>query len=188
MPTRSTPVRSALARAGALLGVAPPAPELAVIVGHPVPYRVALPVRARMEEDAGMLVARTGSLVVAALARDMLEGEGEPHPALAAGPRRTLTNMIMGSDALLSALLEEEFRSRELAPESVVRGTGLLGRQRAVCLHGRVDEHGAGGWMEIYGTVKDGILYVLAFRGPGANPERYRAMLARVRDSFVLAG
>jgi hypothetical protein len=186
MPTRSTPVRSALARAGALLGVAQAPRKLNVMVGHPIPYRVALPARARIEEDADLLVARAGELAVLVVARDMLARGQDPPPTPRAEPRRILTSMIMGSDALLFALLAEEFRSREMELQDMVRGTGMLGGERAVCVHGRFREHGPGGWMEMYGTVKDGVLYVLAFTAPGAQAQAHEALLARIRDSFVL--
>jgi hypothetical protein len=186
MPTRSTPVRSALARAGALLGVAPPARKMAVLVGHPIPYRVALPVRARIEDAAGLLVARAGDLAVVVVARDMLAAEETPAPVSGTVPRRILTSMIMGSDALLFALLAEELRGRELELESMVRGTGTLGGQRAVCIQGRFTEHGAGGWIDIHGTVRDGILYVLAFTWSRADPRAHEHLLARIRDSFAL--
>ena len=187
MPTRSTPVRSALARAGALLGVASAAHKLAVRVGHPIPYHVALPVRACIEEDAaGLLVARAGALVVLVVARDMLARDGNPPPVPGTAPRRILTSIIMGSDALLFGVLAEEFRSRELELENVVQGTGTLDGERAVCVQGRFDEHGPGGWMEICGTVKDGVLYVLAFTGPGADLRAHEPLRARIRESFVL--
>lgn len=187
MPIRSTPVRSALARAGALLGAAPAARKLAIRVGHPIPYRVALPARARTEEDAGLLVARAGDLVILVVARDMLAREDQPPPS-ETEPRRILTNMVMGSDALLFGVLAEELRSRELELENVVQSTGTLGGQRAVCVLGRFREHGPEGWIEIHGTVKDGVLYVLAFTGPGVDSGGQEALLARIRGSFVLAG
>lgn len=189
MPIRSTPVRAALARAGAMLGVASTAHRLAVRVGHPIPYHVALPARARIEEDAaGLLVARAGDLVVLVVARDMLARDGDPPPVPGTAPRRILTRMVMGSDALLFGVLAEEFRSRELELQNVVRGTGTLGGERAVCVQGRFDEHGPGGWMEIHGTVKDGVLYVLAFTGPGTDLRAHEPLRARIRHSFALPG
>lgn len=111
MHNPATPVRPALAFAGALFGVAPAAAKLVTRVSDPIPYRIALPEGAERES------------------------------------RRILTNIIMGSDALLFALLDEEFRRRTLELKDVVRRIGSLGGQRAACVRSRTKNAARnGGW------------------------------------------
>ncbi|HEY0017790.1 MAG TPA: hypothetical protein VGC13_15865 [Longimicrobium sp.] len=187
MSNRSTAVRSALAFAGALFGVVPaPARTLVAREGDPVPYRIALPEEAEIETESGLLSARTEDLVVAVVATDMLEGEENPLPVSEPESRRILTSIIMGSDALLFALLDEELRRRKPEFEEVVRGIGMLGGQRAACVRGRVEERGVASWLDIHATVKDGILYMLAFTILGGDVAPHRPLLARIRESFVL--
>ncbi len=184
MRIHSTPVRSALALAGALFGVA--VGKLVVRVGRPIPYRIALPEDAEVAEEPGLLSARTESLFVIVVATDMLEGEENPLPVSEAESRRILTSIIMGSDALLFALLDEEFRRRKLDLRDVVRGIRSLGGQRAACVRGRVHERGVEGWLDIYATVKNGIMYILAFTALGGDLASHEPLVARIRDSFVL--
>lgn len=188
MPKRSTSVRSALAFAGALLGVAPAAAarKLVARAGDPVPYRIALPEEAEIERRPGLLAAQTGNLSVIVVATDMLEGEQNPLPLPKPESRRILTDMIMGSDALLFALLDEEFRRRKLELGDVVRGIGTLGGQRAACVRGRLEEGGVESWLDIHATVKDGIMYLLAFTVLSGGLEPHEALVARIHESFEL--
>jgi len=187
MPIHSTPVRSVLALAGALLGGAPTAGRLVARTGHPIPYRVGLPEGAQIDQAEGLLSARTQRGVgVVVVARDMLQREGSPLPGAGAESRRRMTDIVMGSDKVLFAVLEEELRGRTLELSDVVRGTGTLGGQRAACVQGRLDERGAAAWIDIHGTVRDGVLYVLAFTVRGRNPAQCKPLLARIRESFVL--
>lgn len=190
MRNRSTPVRWALAYAGALLGLAPPAAlrKLAVTVGDPIPYGIALPEDARIEEVPGLLSARTDELAVIVAATDMLEGERSPLAVPEAESRRILTSMIMGSDSLLFALLDEQFRSRKLKLHDVARGNGTLGGQRAACVRGRFEERDVAGWLDIHATVKDGILFMLAFTVRSGDFASHEHLLARIRGSFTLPG
>lgn len=185
MPIRSTRVRSALSLAASLLGVAPAARKLTVRVGHPIPYRIALPEEAAIEEASGLLSARTGDLAVVVVARDMLDGEECP-VASSAPSRRRLTRMLMRSDVLLFTLLEEEFGNRNLRLHDAVRRVRSLGGQWAACVRGRVDDNGVSGWIDIHATVRDGILYMLVFTLSGREPSAHEPLLARIRDSFVL--
>jgi hypothetical protein len=187
MPLRSTRVRSALALAGALLGVAPGGPRLTTRVGHPIPYRIALPEGAAIEEESGLLSARTDGLVVVVVARDML-GDGEHTLPPAAPPRRRLTRLLMNSDLLLFVLLEEEFRNSNLKLHDAVSRVRALGGQWAACVRGRLEEDGLSGWIDIHATVKDGILYMLVFTMSGDDPDAYEPLLARIRKSLVLPG
>lgn len=187
MRKHSTRVRSALSLAGALFGVAPAAAARKFVArtGHPIPFRVELPEDAEIEEGPGLLSARTRDLSIVAAATDMLAGEAHPQTIPEAGSRRILTSLVMGSDALLFGVLEEELQTRKLKLEEVVRGIGTLGGQRAACLQGSFEEHGVRGWLDIHATVKDGILYLLAFAvagGPGSPPP----LFTRIRESFVL--
>lgn len=188
MLKRSTSVRSALAFAGALLGVAPvgAARRLVARTGDPVPYRIALPQGAEIETGPGLLAAQCGNLSVIVVATDMLEGEQNPLPLPEAESRRILTNIIMGSDALLFALLDEEFRRRNLELGNVVRGIGMLGGQRSACVRGRFEERGVEGWLDMHATVKDGIMYMLAFTVLTGGLASHEALIARIRNSFVL--
>lgn len=188
MLNRSTSVRSALAFAGSLFGVAPSAAarKLVARTGDPIPYRIDLPEEAEIEERTGMLAAQSGNLTVIVVATDMLEGEQNPLPLPEAGSRRILTNIIMGSDALLFALLDEELRRRKLELGSMVRGIGTLGGQRAACVRGRFEERGVEGWLDVHATVRDGIMYTLAFTVVRGDPGAHQPAIARIRESFVL--
>lgn len=181
-----TRMRSALSLAGAMLGVASGAAarKLVARTGHPIPFRVEVPEGAVIEEAPGLLSARTRDLSIVVAATDMLVGDPHPRAIPEAGSRRILTSLVMGSDALLFGVLEEELQTRRLKLEGVVRGIGTLGGQRAACLQGSFEEHGVRGWLDIQATVKDGILYLLAFAvagNPGSPP-----LLTRIRESFVL--
>lgn len=181
-------VRSALAFAGALFGAASAAAgaKLVVRVGDPVPFRIALPERGEIEVGPGVLATRTDAFSVIAVATDMLECKESALPAVHAASRRILTNMVMGSDALLFALLDEEFRRRKLELGDVVRGIGSLGGERAACVRGRFQERGVESWLDMHATVKDGIMYMLAFTVYGADHKPYEPLFTRIRDSFVL--
>ena len=188
MLKRSPSVRSVLAFAGALLGVAPAAAarKLVVRVGDPIPYRIALPEEAEIERRRGLLAAQSGNLSIIAAATDMLEGEPNPLPLAEAESRRILTSIIMGSDALLFALLDEEFRRRKLQLGNVVRGIGTLGGQRSACVRGRLEQRGEEGWLDMHATVEDGIMYMLAFKVVRGDPGPHDPIIARIRDSFAL--
>lgn len=188
MLKRSQRVRSALTLAGALLGVAPAggARKLVARVGHPIPYRIDLPAGAEIESGPGLLSARTRELSVVVVASDVLAGQADPPPASEAGSRRILTSLVMGCDALLFALLEEELGSRKLQLGDMVRGIGTLGGQRAACIQGRIEAHGARSWLDIHGTVQDGVLYILAFAVSGSDSSAQERLSARIRESFVL--
>lgn len=186
MPIHSTRVRSALSRAATLLGVAPAARKLTMRVGHPIPYRIALPDEAAVEAEPGLLSARTGDLIVMVVARDMLKDD-DPLP-VAVASRRAFTRMLMRSDSLLFRLLEEEFRNRNLHVYGAVWRVRTLGGQWAAWIRGRLEESGASGWIDIHATVKDGILYILVFTMPGGDPAAHEPLLGRIRDSFVLPG
>jgi hypothetical protein len=190
MLKRSKRVRSALTLAGALLGVAPAAAarKLVVRVGDPIPYRVLLPAGAEIETGPGLLSARTRDFSVVVVASDMVAGEADPLPISEAGSRRIFTSLVMGADSLLFALLEEELGSRKLRLDNVVRGIGTLGGQRAACIQGYFESHGVRNWLDIHGTVRDGVLYILAFAVAGSDSSAHERLSARIRESFVLPG
>lgn len=181
------PVRSALALASTLLGVPLASRKFARRVGHPIPYRIALPEEAEIHEEPGLLSARTEGLVVVVVARDLLHDEANPVPGpVAALARRRLTRLLMNSDLLLFVLLEEEFRNRNLKLHDAVSRVRALGGQWAACMRGRLEENGLSGWIDIHATVKDGILYMLVFTMSGDDPGAHEPLLARIRDSLVL--
>lgn len=173
-------LRSGLALAGALLGVAPARRKLVVRTGDPVPYRVALPEGAEIEAGTDRLSARTWDIAVMVVALDMQEGETDP---LA---RRILTNLVMGTDSMLFELLDEEIRMRKLQLDDVVHTIGLLGGQRAAHVRGRFDDGGAEAWVDMHGTVKNGILYMLSFTVLRGVLDPHDRVLARIHKSFVL--
>ncbi|HEU4881366.1 MAG TPA: hypothetical protein VFT45_03945 [Longimicrobium sp.] len=180
--------RSALSLACALFGAAPAtgARRLVTRVGDPIPYRIDLPCGAEIETGPGLLAARTRELSIVVVATDMMAGDGDPLPVSEAGSRRILTSLVMGSDALLFALLDEELRSRRLTLAGVVRGIGTLGGQRAACVRGVFGTRGVRSWLDIHGTVKDGVLYMLAFAAAGGAPGPHERLSARIRESFTL--
>jgi hypothetical protein len=186
MPLHSTRVRSVLAFAGALLGMTPGGPKLVVRTGNPVPFRIALPKDAEIEAGPGLLSTRIGELAIIAVAKDLMEDQSSPLPERKDFSRRILTSMIMGSDALLFALLDEELGRRKLELGRVVRGIGLLGGKRAACVRGRFEDGQSGGWLDMHATVKDGIMYMLAFTVVRGGLEPHEALLQRIHGSFVL--
>lgn len=173
----STRRRSVLSLASALAGVAQAAParKLVMRVGDPIPYRISLPQGAEIETGPGLLAARTRDLSIVVVATDMLAGEVDPLSMPEAGSRRLLTSLVMGSDPLLFGLLDEELKSRRLQLKGVVRGIGTLGGQRAACIQGVFGARDIRSWLDIHGTVKDGVLYMLAFAVPGDAPDRTNA-------------
>jgi hypothetical protein len=181
-------MRSALAFIGALLGVASwvAARKLVVRKGESLPFEIALPAEAQIESKPGLLSARIGELTVVAIAKDLMEDQSTPVPERKNLSRRILTSMIMGSDAVLFALLDEELTRRKLELGSVVREIGLLGGKRAACVRGRFEDGGAGGWIDMQATVKDGIMYMLAFTVPGGGPEPHQALVKGIHGSVFL--
>jgi hypothetical protein len=188
MPIRSTRMRSALAFIGALPGFASwvAARRLVVRKGDPIAFEIGLPAEAQIESTPGLLSARIGELVVVAVAKDLMEDGSTPLPARKDLSRRMLTGMIMGADAVLFALLDEELTRTKLELGSVVREIGLLGGKRAACVRGRFEDGGPGGWIDMRATVKDGIMYMLAFTVPGGGPEPHQALVKRIHGSFFL--
>jgi hypothetical protein len=181
------PVRSVLALASTLLGVPLASRKLARRVGHPIPYRIALPEEAEIHDAPGLLSARLDDLVVVVVARDLLHDEANPAPA-AAPARRRLTRLLMNSDLLLFVLLEEELRNRNLKLHDAASRVRALGGQWAACVRGRLEENRLSGWIDIYATVKDGMLYMLVFTMSGGDPGAHEPLLARIRESLVLPG
>jgi hypothetical protein len=184
----STPVRSALAFAGALFGFAsaPTGRKLAVRTGAPIPFRIALPEEAEVVSGPGVLSTRFGEVLVVAAAKDMMQGEEEGHMARESLARRVLDGFIMRSDPLLYALLDEELVRRQLELPNAVRRIGTLGRQRAACLRSRFSHGGTDAWLEMHATVQDGIMYMLTFTVLSGDLAPHEALLARIHESFEL--
>ncbi|WP_420129288.1 hypothetical protein [Longimicrobium sp.] len=169
----------------AFAGLAPARRKLVVRVGSPIPYRVAVPADAEIQTEPGRLSAKTWDISVVAVALDAM-AEEEPLPASAFGPRRVFTSLVMGDDALLFKLVEEEIAIRRLQLEDVVQTIGLLGGQRAAHLRGRYDDGGAQAWLDMHATVKNGVLYILSFVVLRGVLEPHDTVLARIHESFQL--
>jgi hypothetical protein len=185
----STPVRSALAFAGALFGFASQARRKLVLrTGDPIPFRVALPREAEIVSRPGALSTRMGEVLIVAVAKDMMHGEDDGHVARDSLARRVLDGLIIPSDALLFALLDEELGRRQLELPNAVRGIGTLGRQRAACLRGRFSHGGTAAWLDMHATVKDGIMYMLTFTVLNGDLAPHEPLLARIHESFELPG
>lgn len=174
-------LRSALAYAG----VSPARRKLVVRVGDPIPYRVAVPEDAEIETAPGRLSARTWDISVVAFALDAWADE-EPPSALGFPARAFFSVAVMGDDAMLFKLVEEELEIRKLQLEDVVRRIGRLGGQDAAHVRGRYDNGGAQAWVDTYLTVKNGVLYMLSFTVLRGVLNPYDRVLARIHGSFEL--
>lgn len=181
----------ALACAAAGLAPAAQAQKLAPIVGDPVPYSVSLPEGWTTEEDEEMLYMYSDDedFLIMTAAQDLVAGEEEPMGGMPeADARRFLTTMIMSSDSLLLQMLEMGLMSQgELKMRDVIKEIRTLGGERAAYMAGRVEMEGEEGWMQLHVTMKDGIMYILGFVGKASSAAEREPLMARIRESFVLA-
>jgi hypothetical protein len=181
----------ALLLATVLLGVVPGAAAQALtpLVGDPVPYRVSLPAQAKISGPGDFLIAESGNLAVLIITVDMMEQEGGNRlPISDSEARRAMTNMFMGSDALLLGVLDAAVRNQSAEVTDVVREIRTLGGQRSGYLRGRTEcSCGHPAIIEMHVTVKDGIAYTLMFAAHGEDLEQSEELIARIHESFVLA-
>jgi hypothetical protein len=166
---------------------------LAPTVGTPIAYRISLPERWEITREDDVLTARQGPLTVVLGAMDMMKDVEDPLPVSDGEARRIMTNMIMGSDSLLYAMMREVTQEEEgYRVTGTVRDIRSLAGQRAAYLKGRYEEDGEIGWAEAHITIKDGIMYMLMFTLEGgerteAEFATHQPLFARIRDSFVPA-
>ncbi|HYR08019.1 MAG TPA: hypothetical protein VEQ60_09630 [Longimicrobium sp.] len=174
----------------AMLALAPGAATQTLVsrVGDPVPYQIQLPALARISGDGEMLQAETDDFIVVVAAMDMMAEDKDPLPVSEAEARRILTNVVIGSDSLLLAMMEEGAREQNLELSDVVKEIRTLGGQRSGWMRGRTTcSCGHEVVIETYVTVKDGIVYMLMFGGYAENAERRAPLIARIHESFILA-
>lgn len=174
---------------GTLAGIAPgaSAQTLIAVVGEPIPYRVSVPEAWRRERAGRVLFAASANeeLVMMATAADLAAGQGQSAsmPARKAGTER-----FMSSDSFLLETTENlVVRSFPHPLSEVVREIGRLGGEKAACVCARTRIDGEEGWMRLCSTIKDAVLYTLVFQGKGELRPEQEPLMARIRDSFVLA-
>jgi hypothetical protein len=135
-----------------------------------------------------MLMVASERLMIIVGATDLMKGEENPFPVSQAEARRIMTNMVMGSDSLLFGLLggAADVMRKDAELRDVVTEIRTLGGQKSGYLRGRLvgDEPGR---FEMSITLKDGIMYMLAFAAQGDDFEENEPLFARVRESLVFA-
>lgn len=191
MPIHPTFFRHALglALAGALFGLAPAgaAQDLVTTVGDPIAYRVDLPADGVREEDAdGLMSVMTDEAFVMVGALDLMEEEGEELPVSDPEARRILTAVFMASDSLLIGLMTQSMLNEGLALQEMVTDIRTLGGERAAYVRGVYREGGEAGWVEMYVTVRDAIMYMLMVGTLGEDDAQLDALGSRIHGSFVL--
>ena len=191
--TKHTFMRSILAVAviGGLFATAPAAAGQALILseGTPIPYQVKLPVDWGSAKQDGVLIVGDGNAVVLITAQAIVaDKEEEPLPGSDAEASQQLMNRILGSDSVMMGMLTDQFATGAgMDLSDGVREMRTLGGQRAAYLRGRYEAEGEKGWIDAYLVIKDGIVYLLAFRVPGNDPAPYAPLFTRIHESFVLA-
>lgn len=176
----------------ALLGVAPraAAQDLTTVTSAPVGYRVDLPVPEwqLQRNDEDMLMVGTTDAVIIASAWDLMANE-QPQPSLPEDfHRRIVTERFMGSDSvLLAGVAEALANTGTLQRDGRVAEIRTLGGERAGYMRAQWVRNGDTGWAHAYMTVKDGVMYALLHVVGGTDPDKYKELLDRVRQSFVLA-
>jgi hypothetical protein len=174
----------------AMLAPAPGAAAQTLVsrVGDPVPYRIQLPALARISVEGEFLKAEADDFLVVVATIDMMKEDKDPLPVSEAETRRILTNVVLGSDSLLLAIMEESAREQNLEPGDVVTEIRTLGGQRSGWMRGRMMcSCGHEVVIETYVTAKDGIVYMLTFGSHAENAERRAPLIARIHESFALA-
>lgn len=162
-------------------------------VGTPIAYRISLPEGWEITREDDVLSAKEAPLTVVLGAMDLMKGVENPLPVSDMEARRIMTNMIMGSDSLLFALMRDVTKEEEgYRVTGTLHDIRSLAGQRAAYLKGRYEEDGEIGWAEAHFTIKDGILYMLMFTLEGgerteAEFAAHAPLFTRIRDSFVLA-
>jgi hypothetical protein len=189
-PSLATALLAAvLALAPAVSAQSPASMPLTPTVGSPIAYRVDLPTGWKtLNRDDEMLVVGSERLMIIVGATDLMKGEENPLPVSQAETRRIMTSMVLGSDSLLLGLLGEAATAMQKDAElrDVVTGIRTLGGQKSGYLQGRLVGKEPGRF-EMSITLKDGIMYMVAFGAQGDGLRENEPLLARVRDSLVFA-
>jgi hypothetical protein len=168
---------------------APVSTPLTPHVGSPIAYRVQLPKGWNIQQEGEFLGAATGDAMVAVAASDVMAGEESGLPVGEAEARRIMSNMILGSDSLMFAMLNEMlkgFQEDGSELQDVVREVRTFAGERSGYLSGRsMDLLDKPARVEVHFTIKDGVVYALVFAATEARFAAYQPLFARVRDSFA---
>lgn len=190
MPIKTLRSTLALALAGGLFALAPAAAAqtLVPVTGDPVPFQLSVPEGWETELDDEMLYVMGEEMMLIVAASDLMAEEENPLPVSETEARRIFTSMIVDSDSLLLAMLDQGF-TEGLGQEitDATREIRQLGGERAGYLRGRIVADGEPGWVDVHLTMKDGIMYMLAFMVKGTEIEQFDPLMARIRESFVPA-
>ena len=191
--------RFLLVLACGLLAAAPPAlaqsplasTPLVTHKGSPIAYRIGVPKGWKTGSGEEMMAATSDRALVLVFASDVMGEEGNELPVSEAEARRIMTSVFLGSDSLLFAVMGEilkEAKADDGNLTDVVRDVRTLAGQRAGYLSARgsdfLDEPAR---LEMYVTVSQGIVYVVAFAAVDAEYEAHRPLFDRVRESLVFA-
>jgi hypothetical protein len=172
-----------------LFGLAPAAAaqDLVPVVGKPIAYRVSMPaVGWTISTENNVLQVSREDAVIMVSATDLTTLREKPASVSEEDYRRILTQNFMGSDSVMMALMTRvAAKARSLEPDARVE-IGTLGGQRAAHVQDRRMQNGEARWHRSYITVKDAIMYMLAFDVPGGNPDAHKDLFERIRQSFVL--
>jgi hypothetical protein len=161
------------------------AQRLVAAVGDPIAYRVDVPAGARIERAGYYMTAETDDAHLTTAAVDMVNDADHHLPVSDREARRIVTDMFIGSDSLLLGLIDEGMRRRDVRLAGAVREIRTLGGQRAGYIRGRVGRSKDAPSIEMYVTVKDGIMYMLVFTAVGPTA-RVESLAARIHQSFVM--
>lgn len=169
-------------------GAAPTAgaQELVPRVGARIPYRVGLPARAQVEDDGRTLAAWTDFAIVMVDVVDLMEEEQGSQEAVASEPeaRRIMTDIILDSDSLLLRVRDDVLGERKMELREVVTEFRTLDGQRAAYVGGRFSHVGAAGWIEVYVSIKDAVVYTLGIVRGGDDREAFESLARRIHASF----
>lgn len=179
-----------LAMAGGLLALAPAAAAqtLVPLEGLAIPYQLSIPEGWEAEADGEMVYVTGEDMMLVVAASDLMAEEDNPLPVSEKEARRIFTSMIVDSDSLLLGLLDEGFaEGMDQEIMDPVREIRELGGLRAGYLRGRVVVDGEPGWVDVHLTMKDGVMYMLAFMVQSPDVEPFEPLIDRIRASFVPA-
>jgi hypothetical protein len=173
-----------------LFGLAPAAAaqDLVPVEGKPIAYRVSMPAAGwNTSTDIGVLQASREDAVIMVSATDLTTLQAKPASISEADYRKILTQRFMASDSVMLALMTRVAANASSLEQDGRVEIGTLGGQRAAHVQDRRAVNGVARWHRSYITVKDAILYMLAFDVPGGNPEAHKDLFDRIHQSFVLA-
>jgi hypothetical protein len=141
----------------------------------------------RMQFAGETLSAESGTGYVHLVVADVVPVKRSDLPVSWAEQRRIVTNTVLGSDSLLFGVLANATGGQGADFRDRVQEIRTLGGQRAGYQSGLLVTPGLQSRVEIYVTVKDGIVYVLTFAESDSRFAAREPLFARVRDSLVFA-